>query len=148
MQLMESNHWRISAMSSSTLTKQILVVEDNFADAQLIREVFGDLPQVQWHFVENLVHARDFLRHLPPYHLSPRPDLILLDLKLPIFPGYTLIPQIKSDPALRDIKVIVFTTSQADKDRAMCEKFGADGYVIKPMALRDWSAALKSAIMS
>jgi CheY-like chemotaxis protein len=134
-------------MTTTTLTKQILVVEDSFGDAQLIREVFGDLPGVQWNFVENIVQARDFLRHLPPYHLSPRPDIILLDLKLPIFPGYNLIPQIKSDPALRDIKVIVFTSSKTDKDRAVCALFGADAYVIKPIALHDWTAALKSAIM-
>jgi CheY-like chemotaxis protein len=135
-------------VTANTITKQILVVEDNFGDAQLIREVFGDLPNVQWHFVENLVHARDFLRHLPPYHLSPKPDLILLDLRLPIFPGYSIIPQIKADPELRDIKVIVFTSSQSEKDRTMCAKMGADGYVVKPMSLREWSAALKSAILA
>jgi CheY-like chemotaxis protein len=133
-------------MTTQTYTKQILVVEDNFGDAQLIREVFGDLPHVQWHFVQNLIQARDFLRHLPPYHLSPRPDLILLDLKLPIFPGYTLIPQIKNDPALRDIRVVVFTSSRADRDRGLCSQFGADAYIVKPIALHDWAAALKQAI--
>jgi CheY-like chemotaxis protein len=135
-------------MTTNVQTKQILVVEDNFADAQLIREVFGDLSHVQWHFVENVVHARDFLRQLPPYHLSPRPDLILIDLKLPIFPGYTLIPQIKSNPALRDIKVVVFTSSRVDKDRAMCAQFGADAFVVKPIGLGDWSAALKRVILT
>lgn len=135
-------------MNTNILTKQILVVEDNFGDAQLIRDVFGDFPNVQWHFVENLMHARDFLRHLPPYHLSPRPDIILLDLNLPTVPGYTIIPRIKSDPALRDIKVVIFTSSQADKDRDICVKFGVDAYIVKPIALGDWSAALKCAIMT
>ena len=133
-------------MVNTTMIKQILVVEDNFGDAQLIREVFGDLPHVQWHFVENLVQARDFLRHLAPYHLAPRPDIILLDLKLPIFPGYALIPQIKSDPSLRDIRVVVFTSSKADRDRAICTQFGADAYVVKPIALNEWSVALRNAI--
>lgn len=127
-------------------TRQILVVEDNFGDAQLIREVFGELPNVEWHFVENLVHARDFLRHLPPYHLSPKPDLILLDLKLPIFPGYTLIPQIKNDPALRDIRVVVFSSSASEHDKDMCSKSGADAYIVKPQNLYTWSAALRDVI--
>jgi CheY-like chemotaxis protein len=133
-------------MSTNVHIKQVLVVEDNRGDVQLIREVFGDEHDVQWHFVDNLVRAHHFLTHRPPYEDAPKPDLILLDLKLPIFPGFTLIPQIRNDPALKDIKIVVFTSSGAERDRALCAQYGADAYVVKPLSLRDWSSTLRQVL--
>lgn len=129
-----------------TTIKQILVIEDNYADAQMIREVFGDLAHVQWHFVRSVVEARDFIANHPPYHLSPKPDLIILDISLPLSPGYLFIPEIKTNPDFRSTRVVVFTASESPRDRAMCAELGADAYIIKPIALADWANAVRSAI--
>jgi CheY-like chemotaxis protein len=133
-------------MITETSVKHVLVVEDNPGDCMLIQEVFGKLTNVLWHFVPNVIQARDFLSHKAPYQFSPRPDVVLLDLHFPIFPGYSLIPAIRSNPELRPIKIVVFTSSQSEKDRKLCADMGADEYIVKPLTLNDWSAALTNAI--
>jgi CheY-like chemotaxis protein len=127
-------------------TKNILVVEDNLGDATLIREVFGELPLVQWYFVQNMVHARDFIYHHAPFHATPQPDLIILDLHLPICPGFSLIPAVRSDPAMRGTRIVVFTSSLSERDRSVCMQLGADDYIVKPRTLQEWSATLAKAI--
>ncbi len=127
-------------------TRTILVIEDNPGDVNLIREVFGDLPLVQWHFVQTMAHARDFIYHHAPYHVAPRPDLIILDLHVPACPGFSLIPAVRSDPALRLMRIVVFTASQSDRDRSLCMQLGADAYIVKPRTLQEWSATLAQAI--
>jgi CheY-like chemotaxis protein len=134
-------------MTTHVTTKNILVVEDNLGDVHLIREVFSDLPLVQWHFVQNMTYARDFIHQRAPFHEAPRPDLILLDLHLPICPGFSLIPAVKSDPALRHIKIVVFTSSHSERDRDMCAQLGADEYIVKPNTLPEWTKALAKAIL-
>jgi chemotaxis family two-component system response regulator Rcp1 len=122
--------------------KRILVVEDNFGDRMLINEVFGHLPTVRWHYVTTILQAGDFLQQLKPFQASPRPDMVLLDLSLPIFPGYSLIQSIKSDPRFCSIRVVVFTSSESFADRTYCTALGADDYIIKPIDHDEWRAAL------
>jgi CheY-like chemotaxis protein len=133
-------------MFTNTAAKQVLVVEDNPGDCLLIQETFGKLSNVLWHFVPNVIKARDFLQRREPYQLSPRPDVVLLDLHFPIYSGFSLIPAIRANPELRSIKIVVFTSSQSEKDRTLCTEMGADEFIVKPIDLHEWSDALINAI--
>jgi CheY-like chemotaxis protein len=126
-----------------TATKQILIIEDNPGDAQLIREVFGEISNVLWHFAENVVQARDFIHRRHPHQGAPRPDLIILDLNLPIFRGQSLISELKADPRFCAIRIVVLTSSPDRQDRDLCLRLGADDFVIKPRTLPDWTAAMR-----
>jgi two-component system response regulator len=130
-------------MTTAIQTKQVLVVEDNPGDMQLIREIFGQVSNVMWHFVMNVVQARDFLTGRPPYLHAPRPDLIILDLNLPIFSGAALIPFVKNDPTLKDIRIVVFTSSDDDEDRRRSLRMGADEFHSKPIDLAEWGETLR-----
>jgi CheY-like chemotaxis protein len=75
-----------------------------------------------------------------------RPSLVLLDLKTPLFPSHSLIKTMRSNIHLKDIKIVVFTTSRADRDKAICLEFGADAYIEKKFELKEWTKALESAL--
>ncbi len=130
-------------MSVDVRIKQVLVVEDNPGDVALIREIFGNISNIGWHFVPNVVQARDFVAQRETFANAPRPDLIILDLKLPIFSGATLIPFIKKYPSLQDIRVVIFTSSESEKERAACLAMGADDFVTKPIELREWEQVVR-----
>src|SRR6266581_6787421 len=98
---------------------EILLVEDNPADARLAAEALKDSAvKSRLHWAADGVRAMDFLRRQGEDADAPRPDLILLDLNLPKKDGRQLLAELKSDPDLRSIPVIVLTCSQAESDRA------------------------------
>ncbi len=113
---------------------QILLVEDSPSDAKLtisalkLAKVANEL-----HHVEDGVEAMDFLRHKGNYEKSPRPDLILLDLNLPRKDGREVLKEMKEDPALNSIPVIVLTTSNAERDVLQSYKLHCNCYVTKPV---------------
>ena len=88
------------------------------------------------------VEALAYLRREGAYSDRMEPDLILLDLRLPRLDGHGLLSLIKSDPALRSIAVVVFTTAGADRDRALAEQNDADGYFVKPTEFSAWGAMM------
>jgi CheY-like chemotaxis protein len=77
--------------------------------------------------------ALAYLRRQPPYADRPRPDVILLDLKLPRVDGHEVLAGIKEDPDLRDIPVVVLTTSDAETDRMRAYSHHANSYLVKPI---------------
>ena len=112
----------------------VLLVEDDPGDVVLIREAFAD------HKVGNRlsvvadgVDALAFLRRAPGFADSPRPDLILLDLNLPRKDGSEVLAEIKADPDLSTIPVVVLTTSDADEDILRSYELHANAYVTKPV---------------
>jgi CheY-like chemotaxis protein len=113
---------------------EILLVEDSPSDAELTFEAFreGKVPN-QLSLVEDGVQALQFLRRQPPYTRAPRPDLILMDLNLPRKDGREVLREIKSDPALRTIPVVVLTTSQAEADISQAYDLHANCYIAKPV---------------
>ena len=115
---------------------EILLVEDNPGDVRLTREALreGKVHNVL-HVVPDGVEALRFLRREDQYAEAVRPDLILLDLNLPKKDGREVLQDVKADPALRNIPVVVLTSSQAEQDIARAYDLHANCYVTKPVDL-------------
>jgi len=112
----------------------ILLVEDNPADARLTREAFVDSKMVNaLHHVQNGDEAMAFLRREPPYEDACRPDVVLLDLNMPGTDGRGVLAQIKADDKLKTIPVVILTTSEADEDILKSYELHANCYVTKPV---------------
>ena len=110
----------------------ILVVDDDPDDVELTRQMLlhGSVP-VELRHARHGEDALELLRRPG----APRPDLVLLDLNMPIMDGRTFLMHVKTDPGLKDIPVVVFTTSDAPSDAAASRALGADGFLSKPMGL-------------
>jgi len=115
---------------------EILLVEDNPGDARLTREALRDgTVQNNLSVVNDGVEALAFLRREGAYQESPRPDLILLDLNLPRKDGRQVLAEIKADPDLKMIPVVILTTSTAEEDVLNSYGLHANAYVKKPVDL-------------
>ena len=124
---------------------EILMVEDNPGDVRLTREALRDgKVRNTMHAVEDGEMALDFLYRRGAYTDAARPDLILLDLKLPGKSGLEVLADIKADEALRRIPVVILTSSQADQDIARSYDLHANAYVSKPVGLDQFVAAVKA----
>ena len=115
---------------------EILLVEDNPGDARLTIEAMREAKMSnRIHVAEDGVEAMEFLRNQGRFKDSPRPDLILLDLNLPKKDGRAVLAEVKTDPALRRIPVVVLTTSRAEEDVLKAYDLHANAYVTKPVDL-------------
>ncbi|HVT34750.1 MAG TPA: response regulator [Nevskiaceae bacterium] len=112
----------------------ILLVEDSASDALMAREALaaGGLPHAL-HVVSDGIEAIAFLRREGGYADAPRPSLIYLDLNMPRKSGREVLAEIKADPDLRDIPVVVLTTSSAEKDINEAYRLHANAYMIKAL---------------
>lgn len=117
---------------------KMLLVEDSASDVRLIKEALktGGVP-VQMTVARDGMEAMDILRS-SEQGKSPRPDLILLDLNLPRKNGREVLAEVKSSPNLKQIPVVVMTSSQADEDIAQCYSLNANCYITKPNDLQDY----------
>jgi two-component system, chemotaxis family, response regulator Rcp1 len=124
---------------------EILMVEDSPSDAQLAIEALHAAKVVNHlHHVEDGVEAMQFLRREGPYVNAPRPDLILLDLNLPRKDGREVLKEIKEDPDLMMIPVVVLTTSRAEQDVLRTYALHANCYITKPVDFGQFMAVVKS----
>lgn len=115
---------------------EILMVEDNPADVRLTREAFKDAKVLNnMSVVGDGEEALLFLRRQGNYSDAPRPDLILLDLNLPKKDGREVLAEIKSDPLLKRIPVVVLTTSEDEKDVLKAYDLHVNAYITKPVNL-------------
>ncbi len=113
----------------------ILLVEDDPGDVELTKEGLQDAKMlVNLHAVDDGEKALKFLRREAPYTEAMRPDIILLDLNMPRKDGKETLAEIKADPALRSIPVVILTTSEAESDIAQCYDLGANCYITKPIS--------------
>ena len=128
-----------------SLPIQILLVEDNPGDVELTREALHDT-KVHMHLsvVNDGVEAMAFLRREGEYGEAPRPDLILLDLNLPRKDGRGVLADVKQDPSLRHIPVVVLTSSQAEQDIVRAYELHANCYVTKPVDLDQFVKIVRS----
>ena len=115
---------------------QTLLVEDNPGDARLAVEALKESKvRNELHHVQDDVEALDFLHGRNEYADAPLPDLILLDLNLPRKDGREVLEEIKDDPDLRLVPVVVLTTSAAERDLLKTYDLHANAYIIKPIDL-------------
>src|SRR5271167_2043881 len=127
------------------MSLEILLVEDNEGDARLLRELLLETNKtVRFHVVSDGVEAMEFLRYRGKYVDGPRPDLILLDLNMPKMDGREVLKQVKEDPHLRAIPLIVLTTSQAEFDIVSSYKLMASCYLTKPGELKEFERLVTS----
>jgi two-component system, chemotaxis family, response regulator Rcp1 len=114
----------------------ILLVEDNPADVRLTREALKDAKVLnEIHVARDGVEAMQFVHREGSFKNAPMPDLILLDLNLPRKDGREVLADIKQDPKLCHIPVVVLTTSKADEDIVKTYNLHANAYITKPVDL-------------
>ena len=112
----------------------VLLVEDDAGDVLLIREAFEhNKVHNNLEVVSDGVEAIAYLRREGEYADAPRPDLVLLDLNLPRKDGREVLAEVKEDPGLRRIPVVVLTTSKAEEDVLRSYDLHANAYVTKPV---------------
>jgi chemotaxis family two-component system response regulator Rcp1 len=127
---------------------QILLVEDNPADAFLTREALSQekINNSNLSVVMDGQEAISFLRQDGKYAGVSRPDLILLDLNLPKKDGRTVLGEIKEDPSLKHIPVVVFTSSAAPRDILQAYTLYANCYIIKPLDLDNFFQVVENVV--
>jgi CheY-like chemotaxis protein len=124
---------------------EILMVEDNPADVRLAMEV---LKENKMHNHVGIVgdgeEAIAYLRKTGKYANAPRPDLVLLDLNLPRKDGREVLAEIKADPDLHRIPIVVLTTSSAEEDVLRAYNLNANCYITKPVDFEQFVRVVKS----
>lgn len=113
---------------------RFLLAEDDDDHAELIMDsmrdnrVLNDIMRVS-----DGQEALDFLRHEGAHVDAPRPDVVMLDLKMPRVDGHEVLEAMKTDPSLKTIPVVIMTTSRAEADRARAYEAHANSYIVKPL---------------
>ncbi len=122
---------------------EILLVEDNAADVRLAREILAEsgLPNILA-VVPDGVEALAYLRREAPYAGVTQPAFVLLDLNTPRKSGHEVLAELKRDPVLRRLPVVVFTTSSAERDVVESYDLHANCYITKPVDLDRFTEVL------
>lgn len=124
---------------------RILLVEDNPGDALLTREALRDAKMVnRLEWVQDGVEAMEYLRRQGKYAEAAEPGLILLDLNMPRMDGREVLAELKTDPALKHIPVVVLTTSQAEEDILKSYDLHANCFISKPVDFGEFVRVVKS----
>ena len=122
----------------------VLLVEDDPGDVLMTREAFEHHKiRNQLHVVNDGEQALQFLRRTGGYADAPRPGLILLDLNLPRLDGLEVLAELKADPVLKVIPVVILTTSQAQQDVLRSYALHANAYVSKPVDFETFIEAIR-----
>ena len=122
----------------------ILMVEDNAGAARLAEEAFKESKMMNTlHRVKDGVEAMAFVRRTDDFAEAPRPDIILLDLNLPKMDGRQVLEELKNDPDLKTIPVVVLTTSEAEQDILKSYELHANCYITKPVDLDKFMGIVK-----
>src|SRR5262249_2751672 len=124
---------------------EILLVEDNAEDAQVTLDALREgRVRNRIHWVEDGEDALAFLRRNGRHSGAPRPDLILLDLRLPRMSGHEVLMTVKEEPAWRRIPVVIMTTSDDERDILAAYDKHANCYVTKPVDVDKFMEAVRS----
>ena len=131
--------------NQQTQSVEILLVEDDSDDALLTMEALKD-SKIANHVsvVSDGLEAMSFLRREGKYAASPRPDLILLDLNMPKMDGREVLAEVKKDPHLMDIPIVILTTSGAEQDILKSYRLHANCFITKPVDLEQFSTVVKT----
>ena len=134
-------------MNGQTMSRpiEILLVEDNPGDARLTVEALKEgKVRNKLHFAGDGVAAMAFMHREGKHAKAPRPDLILLDLNLPKKDGREVLAEIKEDPRLKRIPVVVLTISSSEEDIIKTYDLHANCYITKPVDLEQFITVVKS----
>ena len=124
---------------------QILLVEDSPGDVELTRQALADAKVANTvHVVEDGEAAIDFVHQRGAHSDAPRPDLVLLDLNLPKKDGREVLTDLKGDPDLHSIPVVVLTTSAADSDVLRSYDEHVNSYIRKPVRFEEFMRVIRS----
>jgi CheY-like chemotaxis protein len=124
---------------------EILLVEDNPGDVRLTTEALGDAKiKIHLTVAPDGVEALSLMRGIPPRQEAGHFDLILLDLNLPRKDGREVLAELKNDPKLKHIPVIILTTSKAEEDIGRAYAAHANCYVTKPVGLKPFTGVVQS----
>lgn len=118
----------------------VVAADDNPDDHLLLQAAWQETTAVDLFLVEDGEELLKFLRHQGKYAdagATPQPDLILLDLRMPRKNGYEVLQEIKTDPVLRSIPIVVLTTSAAQSDIQRSYELGANSYATKPESFEE-----------
>lgn len=124
---------------------EILLVEDSPGDVRLTREALKDAKMhINLHVASDGIEAMALLNREGEYANVPRPDLILLDLNLPRKDGRQVLEEIKANPALMTIPIVILTTSASEEDVLRSYRLHANCYISKPVDLDGFLKVIKS----
>jgi chemotaxis family two-component system response regulator Rcp1 len=124
---------------------EILLVEDNEPDVDLtIEALAGGKLRNRIHVARDGIEALAFLRREGPHAGAPRPHLILLDLNMPRMDGRETLAEIKKDPSLQSIPVVVLTTSKSEEDIARSYQLQCNCYINKPVDLQQFMIVVRA----
>lgn len=127
----------------SSTKREILLVDDSPSDLDLMREALGaSVYQSSVNTVPDGEEAIAYLHRSGAHGNAIRPNLVILDLNLPRKDGRMVLSDFKADPSLLSVPVVIFTTSQSQKDIAGCYAIGANCYVTKPGSLSEFRTAV------
>jgi CheY-like chemotaxis protein len=123
---------------------EILLAEDNDDDIVMIREAFeGSKLTLQLNVVRNGQEALDYLRQRGTYRNAPRPGLVLLDINMPVRDGFEVLDDIKGDPRLAMLPVVMLTSSEREDDIVRAYSGGACSYIAKPLTLDEFQSVIQ-----
>jgi len=126
----------------------VLLVEDDPAHAEIVRRNFRDFsPEDRLEHVSDGASALNYLYRRGDFaepQAAPRPDLVLLDLRLPGVDGLTVLRTVKEDPHLAPIPVVILTTSAAEADVVQAYENQANSYLVKPVDLPHFAAQMEA----
>jgi chemotaxis family two-component system response regulator Rcp1 len=135
----------METLEGNTMAIEILLVEDSPGDVRLTREAFKDARVlVNLQVAVDGEEAMAFLKREGKYSSKPRPDIILLDLNLPKKDGRAVLAEIKEDPKLQTIPVVILTTSASEADVLKSYSLHANCYITKPVDLDGFLKVVKS----
>jgi chemotaxis family two-component system response regulator Rcp1 len=135
----------MQAIGTDATAMEVLLVEDSPGDVRLTREAFTDAKvHINLHVASNGAEAMAFLTREGKYANVPRPDLILLDLNLPKKNGREVLAEIKDNPGLKSIPVVILTTSASEADILRSYRLHANCYITKPVDLEGFLNVVKS----
>ena len=124
---------------------EILLIEDNPGDVRLTIEALKESKIMNnMHVADDGIEALSFLKKEGIYKDKPRPDLIILDLNLPKKDGREVLGEIKSDDSLKQIPIVILTTSEAEEDIIKSYELHANCYITKPVNMEQFIKVVSS----
>ena len=137
--------WAAAVTTWPSPALDILLVDDDPADVLIIREALESTAGHSVHVVDDGLQALAYLRQESPFSSAARPDLVFLDLNLPLKSGQEVLAELKADPDLRVIPIVIVSSSDAPQDIIASYSTYANGYLVKPGTFDAFATLIRQA---